>query len=71
MQPGYDVENPPDIPADGESEEITFTVGALPDYDNFTAELHVEWPDPDVDWDVYVYDSEGNQVASAAAMAMV
>ena len=68
VQPGYDVANPPGVPAEGDSEEITFTVGGLPEYDNFTAELHVEWPGADVDWDVYIYDEDGNFVASAASL---
>jgi hypothetical protein len=68
VQEGYDVANPPGVPAEGASEEITFTVGGLPEYDNFTAELHVEWPDDAVDWDVYLYDEEGNFVASAASL---
>jgi hypothetical protein len=68
-QPRIDVDNPPGTPAEGESESVTFTVGGLPEYDNFTAELHVQWPDPDVDWDVYLYDAEGNLVGSAASLA--
>jgi murein tripeptide amidase MpaA len=67
-QPGIDLENPPGVPAEGESESVTFTVGGLPDYDNFTAEVHVQWTDPDVDWDVYLYDAEGNYVADAATL---
>ncbi len=67
VQPGYDVANPPGVPAEGESESFTFTVGGLPTYDNFTAEVHVQWPDADVDWDVYLFDAEGNPVGSAAA----
>ncbi len=68
VQEGYDVANPAGVPAVGESEEITFTVEGLPEADNFTAELHVAWPDPDVDWDVYIYDADGNPVASAASL---
>ena len=29
----------------------------------------MQWPDPAVDWDVYVYDAQGRQVASAASLA--
>jgi hypothetical protein len=72
VQEGYDVANPPGVPAEGEDEAITFTVGGLPDYDNFTADLIVDWPGEDgetVDWDVYVYDEEGEFVAQAASLA--
>jgi hypothetical protein len=71
VQEGYDVPNPPGFPDVGESEEITFTVGGLPDYDNFVAELIVDWPGEDgedVDWDVFVYDEDGNFVAQAATI---
>ncbi len=68
-QPGYDLPNPAGIPAEGESESVTFNVEALPAYDNFTAEVQVEWSDPDVDWDVYLYDAEGNYVGDAASLA--
>jgi hypothetical protein len=64
--------NPAGVPAEGQVEEATFTVEGLPEADNGTATVTVEWPgtaDPeDVDWDVYVYDSAGNQVASAASL---
>jgi Zinc carboxypeptidase len=71
VQPGYDVANPEGVPAEGESEEITFTVGGLPEYDNFTADLVVDWPGEDgeaVDWDVFVVDEDGNFVAQAATL---
>ncbi len=68
-QPRTDIANPAGVPAEGESESVTFTVGGLPQYDNFTAELHVQWPDPDVDWDVYLYDADGDFVGSAASLA--
>jgi hypothetical protein len=68
VQAGYDVENPPGIPEVGQSERFTFTVGGLPDYDNFTAELHVEWPEAEDDWDVYILDADGNLVGSAASL---
>jgi hypothetical protein len=68
-QPRADLVNPPGTPAEGASETTTFTVEGLPAYDNFFAEVHVQWPDPAVDWDVDVFDSEGNFVASAATLA--
>ena len=72
--PQDDVEltNPDGIPAVGESEETTFTVEGLPEADNASATVEIGWPgggDPvDIDWDVFVYDSEGNQVAVAASL---
>jgi hypothetical protein len=71
VQEDYDVANPAGVPAVGESEEITFTVGGLPDYDNFVAELIVDWPGEDgeeVDWDVFVFDEDGNFMGQAATV---
>jgi hypothetical protein len=68
-QPREDLANPPGIPEEEQSETISFTVGGLPEYDNFTAELHLAWADPDVDWDVVVYDAEGDFVAAAESLA--
>ena len=68
-QPGQTLTNPAGIPAEGQSETATFTIGGLPQYDNGRAEVRVQWPDAGVDWDIYVYDSAGNPVASAASLA--
>jgi zinc carboxypeptidase len=68
-QPEQDLTNPVGTPATGGSEFATFTIGGLPDYDNGKAEVRVQWPDAGVDWDVYVYDAQGRQVASAASLA--
>lgn len=68
-QPATALANPDGIPEEGSSEEATFTIGSLPRYDNATAEVRVQWPDASVDWDVFVYDAEGNQVGSAASAA--
>jgi hypothetical protein len=68
-QPGQALANPAGTPAEGASEYATFTVEGLPAYDNGKAEVRVQWPDAGVDWDVYVYDAEGRQVASAASLA--
>ena len=61
--------NPAGTPAEGGSEFATFTVQGQPAVDNGAAEVRIQWPDADVDWDVYVYDSQGRQVASAASLA--
>jgi zinc carboxypeptidase len=68
-QPTQALTNPAGIPAEGASEQATFTITGLPTYDNARAEVRVQWPDASVDWDIYVYDSEGNPVASAASLA--
>ena len=68
-QPTATLTNPPGIPAEGGSEQATFTITGLPTYDNARAEVRIQWPNASVDWDVYVYDSEGNPVASAASLA--
>lgn len=64
--------NPDGVPPVDESEETTFTVEGLPEHDNGTATVEVEWPDGGdpvgIDWDVFVYDSEGNEVAVAASL---
>jgi hypothetical protein len=66
--------NPPGVPAqnqegdilDGATEEATFTVPAPPEGDAGIAYVDVTWTNPETDWDVYVYDATGAQVASAA-----
>jgi hypothetical protein len=61
--------NPAGVPAERATERTTFTIEGLPEADNGTATVTVQWPGASVDWDVYVLDSEGNQVASAASLA--
>lgn len=68
-QPVQTLTNPAGTPGTFESESTTFTVEGLPEHDNGKAEVRVQWPDPAVDWDVYVYDDQGRQVASAASLA--
>ena len=68
-QPVQDLTNPAGTPGTFESEFATFTVEGLPKHDNGKAEVRVQWPDAGVDWDVYVYDAQGRQVASAASLA--
>lgn len=75
-QPTQPLTNPAGTPAEGASEYATFTIEGLPTYDNGKAEVRVQWPAADaddegnpVDWDVFVYDDQGRQVASAASLA--
>ena len=66
--------NPPGIPAENVSypaqpyESIPFTVqGPADGVDNGTFTVHIEWSNPNTDWDVYVVNSAGDVVAQSAA----
>lgn len=72
-QPGAALANPPGVPAEnqgdplsGPHEEIPFTIGGLPQYDNGTATISVQWGDVGTDWDLYVLDSDGQVVGQSA-----
>jgi hypothetical protein len=69
-QEDVDLVNPPGIPAEGETEEATFTVEGLPEADNAIAQVVIGWggDDPDVDWDVVVVDDQGVPVAAAETL---
>jgi hypothetical protein len=73
QQPSSSIPNPAGIPAVGSSEFSDVTIQGLPTYDNGKVLFTFGWqgpnPDPNVDWDFYIYDSAGNQVASAATLA--
>lgn len=72
-QPGVNLVNPAGVPAVGESEFATFEVKGLPAYDNGAASVKVSWPgqsgDEALDWDVFVRNSAGDIVATAATLA--
>ncbi|MFC7488035.1 M14 family zinc carboxypeptidase [Knoellia sp. CPCC 206453] len=72
-QPSAPIANPAGIPAVNGSEFSNVTIQGLPTYDNGKVLFTFGWtgpnPDPNVDWDFYIYDSAGNQVASAATLA--
>jgi len=38
----------------------------MPEADNARFTVHIDWTDPDTDWDVYIYDADGNAVAQSA-----
>ncbi len=67
-QPAQPLTNPAGTPAEGAVETATFTVDGPPTYDNGTANVVIQWPDGNVDWDVDVFDSRGRLVASAATL---
>jgi len=72
-QPSSPIPNPAAVPAVGGSEFTDVTIQGLPTYDNGKVVFTFGWngpnPDPVTDWDFYIYDAEGNQVASAATLA--
>jgi hypothetical protein len=68
--------NPAGIPAEnpyatsyeeGDFETVPFTVDGLPEVDNGRMTVHIQWTDPNVDWDLYVLDANGTVVAQSAA----
>jgi murein tripeptide amidase MpaA len=63
---GQPAENTGD-PVAGAHEEVPFTVQGMPAVDNGRFTVHIEWGDPNTDWDLYIYDSSGNVVAQSAA----
>jgi hypothetical protein len=74
VPPPVALANPAGVPAEnqegnilnGAYEEATFTVPAPPEGDAGQAIVDVRWTNPQTDWDVYVYDATGAQVAAAA-----
>ena len=54
-------------PLRGPHEEVSFDVGGLPEVDNGRMAVHIDWTNPETDWDVFVYDAAGNVVAQSAA----
>ncbi|WP_392545097.1 M14 family metallopeptidase [Oryzobacter telluris] len=68
-QPTQALTNPAGTPGTFESETTTFTIGGMPQYDNFKAEVRVQWPDANVDWDVVIYNEAGEVVGSAETLA--
>ncbi|WP_353953307.1 M14 family zinc carboxypeptidase [Knoellia sp. S7-12] len=73
QQPSSPIANPAGLPPVGGSEFSNVTIQGLPTYDNGKVLFTFGWqgpnPDPNVDWDFFIYDSAGNQVASAATLA--
>ncbi|MFC7489240.1 MULTISPECIES: M14 family zinc carboxypeptidase [unclassified Knoellia] len=73
QQPSAPIPNPAGLPPVGGSEFSNVTIQGLPTYDNGKVLFTFGWqgpnPDPNVDWDFFIYDSAGNQVASAATLA--
>ena len=54
-------------PMDPTAERVTFHVDGMPAVDNGRMNIQLNWTNPDTDWDIYILDAQGNQVASAAS----
>jgi hypothetical protein len=73
-QAGFTFANPAGQPAEntgdplsGAHEEVGFDVAGPPAVDNGTFTVHIDWADPNTDWDVYVYNAAGALVAQSAS----
>jgi hypothetical protein len=65
--------NPDGIPAENTTypdepfEAIPFTVQGPPAVDNGKMTVHIEWSNPETDWDLFVVNSEGEVVTQSAS----
>jgi hypothetical protein len=74
-QAQIDLANPPGQPAentqgnyqDGAYESIPFTVGGPPNVDNGKMTVHIEWTNPETDWDLYIVNAAGEVVTQSAS----
>jgi hypothetical protein len=68
-----DLANPDGIPAENTSypdepfEAIPFTVQGPPNVDNGKMTVHIEWSNPETDWDLYIVNSAGEVVTQSAS----
>ena len=51
----------------GAHEEFSFDVQGPPAVDNGRMTVHIDWANPDTDWDVYVYNAAGQLVTQSAS----
>ena len=65
--PGQPAENTEGNYADGAYEAIPFTVGGPPDVDNGRMTVHIEWGNPDTDWDLYIVNVDTGLVVTQSA----
>ncbi|GIJ46259.1 peptidase M14 [Virgisporangium aliadipatigenens] len=54
-------------PIEGPHEEFSFTVQGLPEADNDRAEIRIEWGDTRTEWNLYLFDPNGEIVNVAIA----
>jgi hypothetical protein len=65
--PGQPAENTEGNYADGAFEAIPFTVGGPPEVDNGRMTVHIEWGNPETDWDLYVVNADTGEVVTQSA----
>ncbi len=65
--PGQPAENQEGDYATGAYESIPFTVGGPPEVDNGRMTVHIEWGNPETDWDLYVVNEAGEVVTQSAS----
>ena len=65
--PGQPAENTEGNYADGAFEAIPFTVGGPPDVDNGRMTVHIEWGNPETDWDLYIVNADTGEVVTQSA----
>ena len=63
---GQPAENTENFPA-GANEAIPFTVQGPPAVDNGRMTVHIQWGNPETDWDLYITDSTGEVVTQSAS----
>ncbi|MBN1530304.1 MAG: hypothetical protein JW895_14685 [Thermoleophilaceae bacterium] len=63
---GQPAENTENFPA-GPNEAIPFAVQGPPAVDNGRMTVHIQWTDPETDWDLYITDSAGEVVTQSAS----
>ena len=72
-QGAIDLANPAGQPAENISypdqpyEAIPFEVQGPPDVDNGKYTVHIEWTNPDTDWDLYVVDADTGEIVTQSA----
>jgi hypothetical protein len=65
--PGQPAENTEGNYADGPYEAIPFTVQGPPAADNGRMTVHIEWGNPDTDWDLYIVNVDTGLVVTQSA----
>ena len=52
---------------EGPQENLPFTVQGPPAVDNGRFTVHIEWTNPETDWDIYITDASGEVVTQSAS----
>jgi hypothetical protein len=65
--PGQPAENTQGNYQNGAYESIPFTVGGPPEVDNGKMTVHIEWGNPNTDWDLYIVGPNGEVVTQSAS----